>query len=223
MFEDFIELVRRPFKALTAIDARRRLPDGLRALGLSVALPAAASEIAGLGPFRPPANLGSLPSLTAEGVDIYARWVYERRFLLPLIGIGVSLGLWLAAAGVIHLVARGLGGQGDFAGYLKLAGYAALLGLVALPVLTLDALFKLAGNARGELAVGQLAGVVGIGIFLWQNALLIIAARDHYHVSMERAVTAVIGPIGCVAVLIVALGIVATVLLVLAQQEPTGL
>jgi hypothetical protein len=218
LWTDLVDLVRRPFRALRLIDARRRLADGLLALGLSVTLPAAVAELAALGPFRPPANLGSLPSLTAQGADIYARWVYMHRFLIPVYGIGVSLLLWLAAAGLIHGLARALGGRGNFAGLVKLLGYAALVGLVAVPVGLVDALLKLQGNARAELFVGQLAGLLAVAIFLWQNALLVIATRDHYAISTERAVAAVIGPIGAVLVLTVALVILAIVLTIIAQQ-----
>ena len=211
LWADLVELVRHPFSAIGVIDARRRLADGLLALGLSVTLPAAVAELGALGPYRPPANLGSLPSLTAQGADIYARWVYMHRFLIPVSAIGVSLVLWIAAAGLIHLIARALGGRGNFAGLVKLLGYAALVGVVALPLTLLDALLKLQGNAGIELSIGQLAGVVGIAIFLWQNALLVMAARQHYAISTERAVAAVIGPIGTVLVLIVALIILAIV------------
>jgi hypothetical protein len=218
LWTDLVELVRHPFSALGVIDARRRVADGLLALGLSVTLPAALAELAALGPFRPPANLGSLPSLTAQGADIYARWVYMNRFLIPVYGITVSLVLWIAAGGLIHVIARALGGRGDFAGLLKLLGYAALFGLVALPVTLADALLKLQGNARAELSVGQLAGLLGVAIFLWQNALLVMAARQHYAISTERAIAAVIGPIGAVLILAVVLIILAITLAVIAQQ-----
>ncbi len=218
LWADLVELVRRPFTALRLIDARRRLADGLAALALSVTLPAAVAELAALGPFRPPANLGSLPSLTAQGADIYARWVYMHRFVLPVYGITVSAVLWLAAAGLIHVIARALGGRGDFAGLLKLVGYAALVGLVSLPVALVDALLKLQGAARAELSFGQLASLVAIGIFLWQNALLIMATRDHYAVSTERAVAAVVGPIGAVVVLVLALIVLAIILAIIVQQ-----
>jgi hypothetical protein len=215
---DLGQLVRHPFSALGQIDARRRLADGLLALGLSVTLPAAVAELGALGPFRPPANLGSLPSLTAQGADIYARWVYVHRFLIPVYGIGVSLVLWLAAAGLIHGIARALGGRGNFAGLMKLVGYAALVGLVSLPVALADALLKFQGNARAELSVGQLAGLLGVAIFLWQNALLVLATRQHYGISTERAIAAVIGPIGAVLVLLLALIILAITLAIIAQQ-----
>jgi hypothetical protein len=218
LLADLVELVRRPFTALRAIDKRRRLADGLAALGLSLTLPAAVGELAALGPYRPPANLGSLPSLTAQGADIYARWVYMQRFVLPVYGIAISAILWGAAAGLIHVLARALGGRGDFAGLLKLVGYAALLGLVALPVALVDALLKLEGASRVELAFGQFAGLIAVGIFLWQNALLVIATRDHYALSTERAVAAVVGPIGVVFVLLLALIILGIVLAIVAQQ-----
>ena len=218
LWADLVELVRHPFSALRAIDARRRLPDGLTALALSVVLPAVVAELGALGPYRPLANLGSLPSLTAQGADIYARWVYMHRFVLPMYGIAISTVLWVLAAGVIHVIARTLGGRGDFAGLLKLVGYAALVGLVALPVALVDALLKLQGAARAELSFGQFAGLVAVAIFLWQNALLVIAARDHYGISTERAVAAVIGPVGVLAVLGIALVILAVVLAIVAQQ-----
>jgi hypothetical protein len=220
LWADLVDLVRRPFTSLRLIDDRRRVRDGLLALAFSVTLPALVTELAAVGPFRPPTNLDSLPSLTAQGLDIYARWVYQHRFVLPLYGVMISAILWVAAAGLIHVIARTLGGHGDFAGYLKLAGFAALVGLVSLPLSLLDALLKLQGNSRVELSIGQLLGLVGIGIFVWQNVLLVLAARMHYGISTERAVAAVIGPVGAVVVLTIALVILAVILTILAQQTP---
>src|SRR5438067_2119101 len=220
LWADLRELVRHPFSALGAIDARRRLADGLAALGLSLALPAVLSELGALGPFRPPANLGSLPSLTAQGADIYARWVYQNRFVLPLYGLLFSGAVWLLAAGLIHVIARALGGRGDFSGYLKLVGYAAFVGVIALPLAVLDALLKIRGDARPELQVGQLLGLLGLAIFLWQNALLVLAARQHYGLSTERAVAAVVGPIGVVVVLVLALVILAVVFAIISRPAP---
>jgi hypothetical protein len=219
MFGDLIGLIRRPLAGLQTIDSERPVRQGLLALGLSVLLPACVAELAALGPYRAPADLGSLPSLTAQGADIYARWSYDHRFLLPLYGILISLALWLLAALLIHGLARTLRGRGTFDGFLKLAGYVALVGLVALPFGLLDAAARLADDARLEMSTGQLAGLISIAIFLWQNVLLVYAARQHYAISTERAVAAVIGPIGGAAVLGLALVIVGAVLFVMSQAS----
>ena len=71
---------------------------------------------------------------------------------------------------------------------------------------------------RIGLPVGQLAGLLGVAIFLWQNALLVVATRQHYRISTERAVASVIGPIGGVLVLALALIILAITLAIIAQQ-----
>jgi hypothetical protein len=141
------------------------------------------------------------------------------RFVLPVYGIAISAVLWVVAAGLIHLIARTLGGRGDFAGLVKLVGYAALVGLAALPVVLADALLKLQGGTRAEASFGQLASIVAVGIFLWQNALLVMATRRHYGISTERAVAAVVGPIGAVLVLVIALFVLAVVLTLIAQQS----
>lgn len=218
MFGDLVWLIRRPLPALASIDRKRALAAGFAALGVSVALPAAVSEVAALGPYRPAAQLGSLPSLTAQGADLYARWSYANRFLLPIYGVLISLLLWLIAVGLVHGIARALHGQGSYLGFLKLAGYIALIGIVALPFELIAAVARLSQNGRAEQSASQLASLIALAVFLWQNVLLIFAAREHYRISTERAVAAVIGPIGGVAVLLVALVIVAAVLFVLGQS-----
>ncbi len=218
MFGDLLWLIRRPLPALASIERNQPLAAGLIALGLSIALPAAVSEVAALGPYRPAAQLGSLPSLTAQGADLYARWSYANRFLLPVYGVLISLLLWLIAVALIHGIARALQGRGTYLGFLKLAGYIALIGILALPFELIAAGARLGQNGLAEQSAGQLASLVALGVFLWQNVLLIYAAREHYGISTERAVAAVIGPIGGVAVLIVALVIVAAVLFALGQS-----
>ena len=217
LWTDLVELVRHPFSALRVIDARRSLAHGVGALALSLALPAALSELGALGPFRPPANLGSLPSLTTQGADIYARWVYQNRFVLPVYGLLFSAGLWLLAAGLIHAIARALRGRGDFRGYLKLVGYTAFVGVITLPLVIVDTGLKIQGNTSLESQIGQLLGLLGLAIFLWQNALLVLATRQHYGLSTECAVAAVVGPIGVVVVLVVALIILAIVFAIITQ------
>jgi len=94
------------------------------------------------------------------------------------------------------------------------------LGVIAVPLALVDALLKIRGDVRLELQVGQLLGLLGLAIFLWQNALLVLATQQHYGLSTERAVAAVVGPTGVVLVLVVALIILAIVFAIISQPPP---
>jgi hypothetical protein len=204
---DLAGLARHPFPTLARIERSRRLSFGLLALAIAFALPLAAAELAAIHPYHPPAHLGSLPAEGRLLEDVFARWSYQQRFLLPLaLALGGVL-IWLVAAALIHLIARGLRGRGSFAGYLKLAGYISCLGLVALP-------FNLLVGSLELRQASSLLFALGVGLFLWQNLLLVFAAQLHYGISGERAVTAVVGPVGCLAVLVVALTAATVVLAV---------
>jgi hypothetical protein len=54
----------------------------------------------------------------------------------------------------------------------------------------------------------SLVFLIGLALFLWQNLLLVLAAQIHYGISTGKAVTAVVGPIGCLGALVLALAIV---------------
>ncbi|HEY0492546.1 MAG TPA: YIP1 family protein [Candidatus Dormibacteraeota bacterium] len=208
---DLAGLVLRPFQTLPEIDRRRRLSEGALALGVAVLLPFLLGEISAVAPYRPPAQLGSLPSLTSQGVDIYARWVYQHRFLIPAVGALASLLLWLLAATLIHMGARALKGSGSLSGLIKLVGFVSLLGLTALPFSALETFVRFLPNRAAEASLASLSSVVGLGIFLWQNFLLVGSVQGHYHLPLGRAVTAVLGPIGCLVILGIALLIAAVV------------
>jgi hypothetical protein len=217
---DLVGLVRQPSQALPEIDRRRRLPEGLLALSLSVLAPAVLAEIAALAPFRPPAQLDSLPSLTAQGLDIYTRWVYQHRFTIPAIGALASLLLWLLAALAIHLGARALKGIGSLEGLIKLAGFVSLTGLATLPFSVLETAARFSPNPASSASLASLVSLLGVGIFVWQNFLLVLAARTHYDLSTGRAVSAVLGPLGCLLGLGLALLVLAVVAALLVR--PSG-
>jgi hypothetical protein len=219
LWADLVGLVRQPFQALPEIDRRRRVPAGLLALGLAVLVPALLAEVAALAPFRPSPQLDSLPSLTAQGLDIYARWVYQHRFTIPAIGALLSLILWLLAALVIHLGARALKGTGSLTGLIKLAGFVSLTGLAALPFSLLETVARFSPNPASAASLGSLVSLVGASIFIWQNFLLVLAARTHYDLSMGRAVSAVLGPLGCLLALGLALLVLAVVAAVLVRPS----
>jgi hypothetical protein len=102
----------------------------------------------------------------------------------------------------------------------KLAGFVSLTGLITLPVSLLQTLARFSSNPSAGTSLASFVGVLGLGIFCWQNFLLILAARAHYDLSMGRAVSAVLGPIGCLLLLGLALLVLAVVAAVLAR--PSG-
>src|SRR5207248_10311592 len=91
---------------------------------------------------------------------------------------------------------------------------------LGLPLLLVETALKIQGNTGLELQIGQLLSLLGLAIFLWQNALLVLAARQHYGLSTERAVAAVVGPIGVVVVLVLALVILAVVFAIISRPAP---
>ena len=220
LWADLAALLLHPFQALPEIDRRRRLADGLLALGLSVLVPALLAEVGAAGPYRPAAQIDNMPSLTAQGLDIYARWVYRQRFIIPAGGALGSLLLWLLAALLIHAGARALKGTGSLTGLIKLVGFVALVGLISLPLSALETLTRFSANPSARASLASLVSIVGLGIFLWQNFLLVLAAQTHYGLSIGRSVTAVLGPVGCLLLLGLALLVLAIVAALL--MRPSG-
>jgi hypothetical protein len=209
---DLIAVLRRPFHAFPPLDQRRRMRDGLVALALGVALPTLDQELAALAPYRRIAVAGASPD-AAMLTDLFNRWNYEHRFWLPIYGLIAGLLLWLLAAALVHWVARMLQGRGSFSGYLKLVGYVALAGIVLLPFSAIDIALKAGASPGASAEFGSLLLVLSLAVFAWQNLLLVLAARSHYGLSIERATTAVLGPVGALIILMIGLVTVGTVLL----------
>ena len=196
--------------------------DGLVGLSLGVALPALVQELAALAPYRRIAVAGASPD-AAVLTDLFNRWNYEQRFWLPVYGLLAGLLLWLLAAALVHWVARMLQGRGSFTGYLKLVGYVALAGIVLVPFSLIEIALKAGASPGAAAEFGSLLLVLSLAVFAWQNLLLILAARSHYGLSMERATTAVLGPVGALIILMISLVIVGGVLLlVLGRPVLTG-
>jgi hypothetical protein len=221
LLADLAGLLTRPRATLERIDGRRSLAYGLLGLGLSAALPALVAELAALGAYTAPSGVAAAPGEVRLLSETFLRWLYQERFVLPLADLLAGLGLWLLAAALIHWVARRLRGRGSLRGYLSLCGPIAMVGLLALPFSLLEAGLRAAGHADAADALSPLSGSLGVLAFVWQNALLVLAAARHYSLPPDRALTAVIGPAAAVAVALVALVIAGSVLLVMALG-PTG-
>lgn len=218
---DVAGLLHRPGATLARMDGRRWTAHGLLGVGISVTLPALAAELAALGPFTPPPGAIAAPTEIHLLSDTFFRWLYAERFLLPLVDLLAGAALWLTGVGLIHVVARRLGGRGSLAGYLGLCGSIAMVGALAVPALLLEAGLRAAGHADAADAVTPLGAALGLAVFTWQNVLLVIAAARHYRLPLERAVTAVVGPAAAIAVLLIA-GVITATLLAVMALGPTG-
>ncbi|HYM49678.1 MAG TPA: YIP1 family protein [Candidatus Limnocylindrales bacterium] len=216
LLADPLGLLRRPAATLARIDQHRRLAHGLLGITVSVAIPALIAELDALARGGPaqgvPAVAGDLHLLSAA----FFGWVYAQRFILPLDDLVASLGLWLLAVSLVHLVAKRLGGRGAWAGYLGLSGSIALTGLLAAPVQLVEAVLRALGNAPAADSLGPVSGSLGIALFAWQNVLLVMAAARHYRLPTDRAVAAVVGPAAAIVALGVTLVVAGTVLALLA-------
>ncbi|TMD13275.1 MAG: hypothetical protein E6J00_08735 [Chloroflexi bacterium] len=216
LLQDALGLLRRPRATLARIDGRRGGGHGLTGICLSATLPALVAELAALGPYSGPSGLGAPPREIRLLSEAFFRWLYQERFLLPLVDLLLGAALWLLAVALIHWVARRLGSRGSFSGYLGLCGPIAAIGAVAVPVSLVEAGLRAAGQAAVADALSPLVSSLGLLAFAWQNVLLVIAAARHYSLSQDRAITVVIVPAAAVAVVLFAVVITGTVLLVMA-------
>lgn len=213
---DLAGLVRDPLSTLARIDGKRLPSAALMLIALSVILPALCTEVAALAPFAAPIGLGDSSGEIRLLSDTFFRWLYAQRFLIPAVDAGVGIALWLIAIGLIHVVARRLGGVGTMRGYLALCGPIALIGTIAVPALGVEALLRASGHGGAADTVSSIGTALSGLAFVWQNVLLVMAAAVHYRLPADRAITAVVGPAAGLAVLLVAVVIAGTVLAVMA-------
>ncbi|MFO7967006.1 MAG: Yip1 family protein [Archaeoglobaceae archaeon] len=118
--------------------------------------------------------------------------------------VGGVLG-WVIIAGVLHLVAKALGGRGTFEGMLLLMGFATLPNIFQAPA-GLIAFFS--GGLSGLMIFFGLMALLG----LWILALNVIAIREAQGFTTGKAIVTLILPI----VILVILALVLTAILLMA-------
>lgn len=209
LWSDFLQLIRHPRVALTTIRDGRRVGDGILAFAVASGLATLANEIDAIRPSRPTASLVGLSPTAALIESDFLHWYYTQRFILPLLWLVVTAGFWLAAVAIIHALVHALGGRGNLRGYLKLTGYIQLVGLTILPVGFLTAVARVGNQPRAAGRLDAIFPLLALAVFVWENALYVVAASTQYGISAERATAAVIGPIGCGVVLLFVLAIAA--------------
>jgi hypothetical protein len=100
------------------------------------------------------------------------------------------------AAGILHLIARMLSGEGTYEGMFVGLGFASIPQLLAVP-------FQLLANVGTG---GQLvASTISFGVAIWSLLLLGIAIRESNRFSTGRAVATLVIPIGAFVVLMILL------------------
>src|SRR5437868_11373252 len=102
LLQDALGLLRRPRATLARIDGRRGGGHGLTGICLSATLPALVAELAALGPYSGPAGLGAPPTEIRLLSEAFFRWLYQERFLLPLVDLLLGAALLLVAVALIH-------------------------------------------------------------------------------------------------------------------------
>ncbi|MFP3910367.1 MAG: Yip1 family protein [Archaeoglobaceae archaeon] len=107
--------------------------------------------------------------------------------------VGGILG-WVIITGVLHLVAKALGGKGTFGGMLVLMGFATLPNIFQAPV-GLIAYFS--GGLSGLTVALGLGALLG----LWILALDVIAIREAHGFSTGKAIVTLILPVVLLVVL----------------------
>ena len=196
--EAAVGVITRPVPAMQEIAAAR---PWLIALLLSVVIGLISGLASGMSGFNP-ANLGNLSDM-----DPQSRQIAEgvMRMIGPALGIGnaifapIVLAIW---AGIIYLIARLLGGTGEYSALFSTLAFASIPSLLEAPLI---AVLNLAGGALFLLLVP-----IGLAFFIWNVVLTVLGIRESMRLSTERSlVTCVVPPLGCGLLLcVVIVGIV---------------
>lgn len=132
---------------------------------------------------------------------------------------------WLLISGAVYLAARVLGGRGPFTAMLAVVGLAflpsILSGLIGIPLGLITGSFS-PGSAGGAglvalFGVGVIGFLIGLAVFVWQIALIIIGTRfaqnlDSYGRSGGACALSCGGCLGILLLLIIGLAALAALL-----------
>lgn len=131
---------------------------------------------------------------------------------LILLYMSLSAIMWPIWAGLMHLMARLLRGQGDYLGLLCALGFAGLPRIFVAPLALLGRLLGIFGTLL------ELLGNLALGV--WMLVLGVLAVRETHGLSTGRAVAAFLIPSAVIGIII---GIIAVSLILpemLKEVEP---
>ncbi len=207
--EAAIGVITRPVPAMQAIAAAR---PWLMALLLSVII-GLLSGLAGMtAPAPSPADMGDLAQLPPEQQRAIEGILGMVRS--PALGIGnaiinpIVLAIW---AGILWLVARLLGGIGQYSSLFSTVGFASVPNILLAPI---TALLNLGGAA-----LAALSSLVGFAFAIWTIVLTVIAIRESMRLSTGRSVATCAIPAGSCLLLICAIVVVFASLIIGAMSS----
>lgn len=146
-----------------------------------------------LGGYPTPSSTPSPTPIPGSGFE-----ASQMQSVSPTVSLvmGVVSGVvgWIIIAGVLHIVAKALGGNGTFESMLLLMGFANLPNIFQAPV---GLIAFLSGGLSSLMIFTGLGGLLG----LWILALDVIAIREAHDFSTGRAIATLVLPIVVIVVL----------------------
>ncbi|MGB7533109.1 MAG: Yip1 family protein [Halobacteriota archaeon] len=135
---------------------------------------------------------------------------FEEMMFSPIASMTISVVfgfiLWVVIAGILHVVAKILGGKGAFTEMLVLMGFAMLPNIFQAPI---GLIAFLSGGLTGAFIAIGLGGVLAI----WVLILDVLAIREAHKFSTGRAIATLVLPFAVLVVLVFILIIVAIFLI----------
>lgn len=130
---------------------------------------------------------------------------FEEMMFSPTVSLTLSVvgGFisWFVIAGILHLVAKVLGGKGVFTEMLVLLGFATLPNIFQAPI---GLIAVLSGSFAGAFISMGLGGILAI----WILILDVLAIREAHKISTGRAIVTLVLPFAVLTVLVFILVII---------------
>ncbi len=192
-----IGVITRPVPAMQEIAAAR---PWLIALLLSVIIGLLSGLVSMTTPGLSPSDMRDLGQLDPQTRRMVEGIIGAVRS--PALGIGsaiinpIVLAIWV---GILWLVARLLGGIGQYSSLFSTVGFASVPNILLIPI---TALLNLGGAA-----LAALVSLVSFAFGIWTIVLTVIAIRESMRLTTGRSVATCAIPVGSCLLLICALGI----------------
>jgi len=119
----------------------------------------------------------------------------------------VTLVMWFSSSAIAHLAAELLGGSGQAKGLLAANGFIQIPRIFTVPVLVI--VLYLPISLRNLLLI-----IVGLGLFIWEVILGIIAIRECYGFSTGKAILTLVAPYAVIVLPLIAFAMIAAAVMI---------